>query len=609
MAGQLGELRWELSEKEEALGSLKAQLDKKSGEVTRLSAELGQLMFVDMDGAEQSPLDAVAQLRGELTAKEAELAQQVEQVAGAASAEKNALAGQLGELRWELSEKEEALGSLKAQLDKKSGEVTRLSAELGQLMFVDMDGAEQSPLDAVAQLRGELTAKEAELAQQVEQVAGAASAEKNALAGQLGELRWELSEKEEALGSLKAQLDKKSGEVTRLSAELGQLMFVDMDGAEQSPLDAVAQLRGELTAKEAELAQQVEQVAGAASAEKNALAGQLGELRWELSEKEEALGSLKAQLDKKSGEVTRLSAELGQLMFVDMDGAEQSPLDAVAQLRSELLAKEEEINYLQLSQEESNVEEELRKAEEIGKLRWQLSQQQGDLHAKQAEILRLEGTLAQFHINGNVASPEEYFTQVSNQLAEKNNEIQSLSDELEKLKYVATQSQAIPPEEELEWREREAEIVRLSAENEQMRKDYTKRGIATDETYMDFIPEDIYKLLVEYGDEGISLSNHDGYFLVFNDRLQELTEYSKAEANDTAERIFLEKIYPDPLYRTQVANQISQIPEDGSFNSLRTQITTKGGAKRQLDVSSTTFYHKGMKYYLSAYVEVKETVS
>ena len=426
MAGQLGELRWELSEKEEALGSLKAQLDKKSGEVTRLSAELGQLMFVDMDGAEQSPLDAVAQLRSELTAKEAELAQQVEQVAGAASAEKNALAGQLGELRWELSEKEEALGSLKAQLDKKSGEVTRLSAELGQLMFVDMDGAEQSPLDAVAQLRSELTAKEAELAQQVEQVAGAASAEKNALAGQLGELRWELSEKEEALGSLKAQLDKKSGEVTRLSAELGQLMFVDMDGAEQSPLDAVAQLRSELTAKEAELAQQVEQVAGAASAEKNALAGQLGELRWELSEKEEALGGLKAQLDKKSGEVTRLSAELGQLMFVDMDGAEQSPLDAVAQLRGELTAKEAELAQQVEQVAGAASAEKNALAGQLGELRWELSEKEealGSLKAqldkKSGEVTRLSAELGQLmfvDMDGAEQSPLDAVAQLRGEL-------------------------------------------------------------------------------------------------------------------------------------------------------------------------------------------------
>ena len=472
-----------------------------------------------------------------------------------------------------------------------------------------MDGTEQSPYDVVAQLRGELSAKEAELSQWAGKVEGIASEEKNELAGQLGELRWELSEKEEALGTLKAQLDKKVGEVTRLSAELGQLKVVDMDGTEQSPFDVVAQLRGELSAKEAELSQWAGKVEGIASEEKNELAGQLGELRWELSEKEEALGTLKTQLDKKVGEVTRLSAELGQLKVVDMDGTEQSPFDVVAQLRGELLAKEEEINYLQLSQEESNVEEDNEKVEEIGKLRWQLSQQQNELQSKQAELLRLEGAMAQFHINGSLVSPEEYFSQVSSQLEDKNSKIQTLSDELEKLKYVATQSQAIPPEEELEWREREAEIVRLSAENEQMRKDFSRRGIATDETYMDFIPEDIYKLLVEYGDEGISLSNHDGYFLVFNDRLQELTEYSKAEANDTSERIFLEKIYPDPLYRTEVANQISQIPEDGSFNSLRTQITTKEGKRRQLDVSSTTFYHKGMKYYLSAYVEVKEAVS
>ena len=668
-AEQLGELRWKLSDKEQQLGTLEAQLSQKTQDLTRLSAELGQLKFVDMDGTEQNPWDFVAQLRGELEAKEVEMAEllqakeaEIIQLASKQEAshkeEQNHFAEQLGEIRWELSEKAEQVQALESQLGKKTQDLTRLSAELGQLKFVDMDGAEQDPWDFVAQLRGELEAKEAEMAEllqakevEITQLANKQEAshkeEQNHFAEQLGEIRWELSEKAEQVQALESQLGKKTQDLTRLSAELGQLKFVDMDGAEQDPWDFVAQLRGELEAKEAEMAEllqakevEITQLASkqeaSHKAEQNHFAEQLGEIRWELSEKAKQVQSLESQLGKKTQDLTRLSAELGQLKFVDMDGAEQNPWDFVAQLREELEAKNVEMTEVLKAKEAATMEGESKQAEilrleginaemsnikqQLNQFTWQglslspeeyIAKRNAEVEAKDKEITHLLRELSHLSWDGAQLRPVDFANRMKEQLQmreqivkDKDGEIQALKEELEKLKFVEVQEQN-GQEEDLEWREREAEIVRLSAENEQLRKGYSARGIAVDETYMDFIPEDIYKLLVEYGDEGISLSNHNGYFLVFNDRLQDLTEYSKAEANDTSEKIFLEKIYPDPAYRTEVAQQIANIPEDGSFNSVRTQITTKYGNKRDLDVASTTFYHKGMKYYLSAYVDIE----
>ena len=873
MAEQLGELRWEVSAKDEQIRSLKDELVEKSKDLTSLSAELGQWKFTDMDGIEKNPLDMIALLRGEIESKEGEIAQLNANLEAGTQEQEAKIEEQVNALRDQLAEKTSALHSLSAELGQlkyidmdgaekspfdlvaelrgeleakeaalgeKSQALNSLSAELGQMKFVDMDGTEKSPFDLIAELRGELEAKEAALGEKsqafnslsaelgqmkfvdmdgtekspfdlVAELRGeleakeAALGEKEAeihklgtnlkaesleqetkLAEQLGELRWAVSEKEEQMGALQNQLAEKSKALTSVHAELGQLKFVDMDGVEKSPFDLVGQLREEIESKEAELTRlQVEQ-AEALLENENKMAEQLGELRWEVSEKVSRVEVLETQLADKTREAMGLHAEIGQMKFVDMDGVEKSPFDLVADIRGELEAKEAEVAQIHSSQQAAiqeretkidqlsnnlvergarveeleaaltrntqdwegkvqqiNMEKEqlsqdlIEKGAKLGELEAQLMQnaqtlesqlQQKDqeLVAKDAEILQLTGQISQFQIDGNPVSPEEFQAHMAGTLQERTEEISKLKaqhqaigldngetlsefmarknmefdaqgqelqqlkaklsqltwggipvsldeyllkreaeveaknseinhllgelsqlqlegvqlrpvdfsqrmqeilsekdqsiqgksqriveleEELHKLKYVAEKEEVEGEEESLEWREREAELVRLSAENEQLRRGYSDRGISIDEAYVDFIPKEIYELLVEYGDEGISLSNHDGYFLVFNERLQELTGYSKEEANDTSEKIFLEKIYPDPVYRTQVGRQIADIPEDGSFNSIRTQITTKEGIHRGLDVSSTTFYHKGMKYYLSAYVDVAEKLN
>ena len=777
------EAQEQATQMEEQRHALQEQLAEKTKALNSLSAELGQLKYIDMDGVEKSPFDLVAELRGELEAKDAEILQLGTNLKAEAQEQETKLAEQLGELRWAVSEKEDQMGALQKQLGEKSQALTSLSAELGQMKFVDMDGMEKSPFDIIAQLRGELDEKDAEIHQLGTNLKAEAQEQETKLAEQLGELRWAVSEKEEQMGALQKQLGEKSQALTSLSAELGQLKFVDMDGTEKSPFDLVGQMREEIESKDLELAQLRDAQANTLRETENKLTEQIGELRWEASEKASKVEALEAQLADKAQEARGLHAELGQMKFVDMDGVEKSPFDLLASMRGELEAKEEEVAKFHLSQQEAIQERETKidqlsnnliekgarveeleaqlsqnaqavegqlqqiqsekdqLSKELGEkgarlaemeaqlaqsaqsLEGQLQQKDQELAEKHAEILQLSGQLSQLQVEGTPVSPEEFRTHMTGALQEKAEEISSLKaqqqavglnngetlsefmarknmefdaqgmelqqlkeklsqlnwggipvsldeymakkeaeveaknseinhllgelsqlqldgvqlrpvdfsqriqeilsekdqniqgksqriveleEELQKLKYVANQEKQEEDEEGLEWREREAELVRLSAENEQLRKGYSDRGISIDEAYVDFIPTEIYDLLVEYGDEGISLSNHNGYFLVFNERLQELTGYSKEEANDTSEKIFLEKIYPDPIYRTQVGRQIADIPEDGSFNSIRTQITTKEGIQRGLDVSSTTFYHKGMKYYLSAYVDVAE---
>ena len=262
--------------------------ETKDLEIQRLNGELKRYSSVFEGKSPDLYRKKQESLLSEKEAKIKELKKEISEIAVASDSGDS-------QARWESTQKE--LAFTKQELDRVTDELEELSVN-GEIL---------SPREFIAWTEAALEAKTAEISQlsrvksplQVDestptsQPSEGVSLQDTQLAEQLGELRWELSEKEEALGTLKAQLDEKVRE---------------------------------LSAKETELANWAGKVEGIASEEKNELAGQLGELRWALSEKEEALGALKSQLDKKVGEVTRLSAELGQLKVVDMDGTEQSPL-------------------------------------------------------------------------------------------------------------------------------------------------------------------------------------------------------------------------------------------------------------------------------------------
>ncbi|MEO0900050.1 MAG: hypothetical protein AAFY71_26785 [Bacteroidota bacterium] len=143
----------------------------------------------------------------------------------------------------------------------------------------------------------------------------------------------------------------------------------------------------------------------------------------------------------------------------------------------------------------------------------------------------------------------------------------------------------------------------IGLDTNQLKQGFAEVGMVFDTPLEDFLPASIYDRLKTLENEGISVSDHNGHFLVFNDRLQEFTGYTRHEANDQSGKSFLERLYPDPYYRGMVAQNISKIPDNGTFDNNRAVITSKSGLQKVLDVSSTLFYHNGMKYYLSYYVE------
>ena len=103
--------------------------------------------------------------------------------------------------------------------------------------------------------------------------------------------------------------------------------------------------------------------------------------------------------------------------------------------------------------------------------------------------------------------------------------------------------------------------------------------------------------------DGMSISDDEGLFLVYNKQLSMMTGFTLDEANRYSQSgQFLSLLYPDPEYRSKVLNEISNIPQ-GSFSKVYTSLRTKSGMQRPYWVSSTYEIIDGKKYYLSIYHE------
>ena len=252
-----------------------------------------------MDGTEKGPAEIIADMRAEIDAKEAEVSRLQE----ALNQPDPKMAEMTGKLRWELADKDQELAGLQSQLSQKSQALAGFQAELGQLKFVDMDGTEKGPAEIIADMRAEIDAKEAEVSRLQE----ALNQPDPKMAEMTGKLRWELADKDQELAGLQSQLSQKSQALAGFQAELGQLKFVDMDGTEKGPAEIIADMRAEIDAKEAEVAQLQE----ALNQPDPKMAEMTGKLRWELADKDQELAGLQSQLSQKSQALAGIPGRIG----------------------------------------------------------------------------------------------------------------------------------------------------------------------------------------------------------------------------------------------------------------------------------------------------------
>lgn len=109
----------------------------------------------------------------------------------------------------------------------------------------------------------------------------------------------------------------------------------------------------------------------------------------------------------------------------------------------------------------------------------------------------------------------------------------------------------------------------------------------------------LYEKLFDLVDQGITMSNKEGDFIIYNKKMEELAGYTKDDANNAP--FFLACLYPDPADRDYTANDIDQLEENVASHFVDTAITNKNGEKVDLHVSSGVVKWNEKNYFLSAF--------
>ncbi|MFZ4621752.1 MAG: PAS domain S-box protein, partial [Bacteroidota bacterium] len=102
-------------------------------------------------------------------------------------------------------------------------------------------------------------------------------------------------------------------------------------------------------------------------------------------------------------------------------------------------------------------------------------------------------------------------------------------------------------------------------------------------------------------DEGITLSDESGRFEIFNAKMEELTGYSKDEANQGE---FTKLLYPDPEEQKRGIERLGEVVEKGFIHDVETNVVSKSGEEKTLLISTRIVHVKDKVMYLSAYRDI-----
>ena len=102
--------------------------------------------------------------------------------------------------------------------------------------------------------------------------------------------------------------------------------------------------------------------------------------------------------------------------------------------------------------------------------------------------------------------------------------------------------------------------------------------------------------------DGITYSNAEGKFEVFNNGMTDLTGYTIEEANRAGD--FSRLLYPDPEDHQKALDGLEVIIEKSGPHLSETTITTKSGARKLLRVSSQLLSRGGRRMFLTTYTDI-----
>ena len=108
--------------------------------------------------------------------------------------------------------------------------------------------------------------------------------------------------------------------------------------------------------------------------------------------------------------------------------------------------------------------------------------------------------------------------------------------------------------------------------------------------------------VIETVGDGITLSGESGYFEIFNSKMQEITGYTRSEANSTVN--FIDMLYPDYEERQKAYYFLNKLKKELIIEEHEITIRCKLGIKKTLLVTSKVIIQEN--YFLSAYRDITD---
>lgn len=114
----------------------------------------------------------------------------------------------------------------------------------------------------------------------------------------------------------------------------------------------------------------------------------------------------------------------------------------------------------------------------------------------------------------------------------------------------------------------------------------------------------LFQLILESLHAGVTLSDKSGQFVVFNPMMEQITGYTKAEANASAD--FLALLSLDPFEYQTALKRLQELSASRQLHEIETTIRAKDGAIKTLLVTTTILQYQNQDWFLSVYHDASE---
>ncbi|MGA2922453.1 MAG: HAMP domain-containing protein [Candidatus Sulfotelmatobacter sp.] len=311
------DVRGEILQLKEAINTMVDQLRSFASEVTRVAREVGtdgklggQAVVVGVAGTWKDLTDSVNAMAGNLTAQVRNIAEVTTAVARGDLSRKITV-----DVKGEILELKDTINTMVDQLNAFAGEVTRVAREVGtegklggQAQVPGVGGTWKDLTDNVNFMASNLTGQVRNIAEVATAIANGDLSRKITV-----DVRGEILQLKETLNTMVDQLNRFTGEVTRVAREVGtegrlggQANVPGVAGTWKDLTDSVNSMGGNLTGQVRNIAEVTTAVARGDLSRKITV-----DVKGEILELKNTINTMVDQLNAFAGEVTRVAREVG----------------------------------------------------------------------------------------------------------------------------------------------------------------------------------------------------------------------------------------------------------------------------------------------------------